>query len=191
MESRRDTLRIIGAIGTTCAFPFSADELYGQHTHPAAGAGAASPAEPFQPKFFTKAEAATLERLTDLIIPPTDTAGASAAGVPQYIDTVVLMNEEHQKRYRAGLEWLDREASRRFGARFVELSEERQVAILTPLCQAADSGKAESLPELFFRSLKNMTADGYYTSQIGLVRELGYSGNTVLARFPEATLREH
>jgi len=31
MANRRESLKIIGAIGTTCAFPFSADELYGQH----------------------------------------------------------------------------------------------------------------------------------------------------------------
>jgi len=33
METRRDTLKIIGAIGTTCAFPFAANDLYGQHQH--------------------------------------------------------------------------------------------------------------------------------------------------------------
>jgi hypothetical protein len=36
-----------------------------------------------------------------------------------------------------------------------------------------------------------MTADGYYTSRVGLVDELGYKGNTVLAAFPECTHPEH
>ena len=33
-ETRRETLKILGAIGATCAFPFPADELYGQHVQP-------------------------------------------------------------------------------------------------------------------------------------------------------------
>ena len=36
-----------------------------------------------------------------------------------------------------------------------------------------------------------MTADGYYTSKIGLRDELGYKGNTVLERFPESSVPEH
>ena len=39
--------------------------------------------------------------------------------------------------------------------------------------------------------MKSMTADGYYTSQIGLVQELGYKGNTVLPSFPACTHPEH
>jgi len=36
-----------------------------------------------------------------------------------------------------------------------------------------------------------MTADGYYTSRAGLVEDLGYLGNQVLAEFPECKLDEH
>ena len=38
MANRRESLKIIGAIGATCAFPFPADELYGQHVHSPAAA---------------------------------------------------------------------------------------------------------------------------------------------------------
>src|SRR6266436_4490891 len=102
MASRRETLKIIGAIGTTCAFPFSADELYGQHVHPPPGAEVHYDA----PKFFTAAEYATISQLADLIIPPTDTPGALAAGVPAYIDYVVNTNQEWRKLFRSGLAWL-------------------------------------------------------------------------------------
>lgn len=189
MDSRRNALKIIGAIGTTCAFPFSADELYGQHAHqshiqiqPAAG--------PYKPKFFTDDEWQTVSRIADLIIPPTDTAGAVAAGAPEYIDYVVNSNPEQQKRYRAGLEWLDRHAKERHGKVFRELTEAHQIELLTPLSDAVDRDKAESAGERFFQAMKSMTADGYYTSQIGLVQELGYKGNTVLSVFPECT-HEH
>jgi hypothetical protein len=43
----------------------------------------------------------------------------------------------------------------------------------------------------FFHALKNLTADGYYTSRIGLMQELGYNGDAVLAAFPQSTIPEH
>jgi hypothetical protein len=52
------------------------------------------------------------------------------------------------------------------------------------------SGGDPRLPARFFRLMKNLTADGYYTSRPGLVEELGYRGNTVLATFPACSVRE-
>lgn len=191
-ESRRDTLKIIGAIGTTCAFPFSADELYGQHAHHPPALAQIQPASgTFKPKFFTSPEFETISRIADLIIPPTDTPGAVAAGAPRYIDDVVSANPEHQKTYRDGLKWLDDNCKKRFEKSFVQLNEKQQIETLTPLSDAVDKNQAKSLGELFFRIIKNMTADGYYTSQAGLVQELGYKGNTVLAKFPECDHPEH
>src|SRR5579859_7438204 len=119
MASRRESLKIIGAIGTTCAFPFSADELYGQHVHPPAAA--AQPTGPYAPKFFSSDEFEVISRVADLIIPPTETPGAIGAGVPRYIDEVVSANPGHKKNFRAGLQWLDAESTRRHGKKFIEL----------------------------------------------------------------------
>lgn len=41
-----------------------------------------------------------------------------------------------------------------------------------------------ALPARFFRLMKNLTADGYYTSRIGLIDELRYVGNTAMLEFP-------
>jgi hypothetical protein len=190
MNTRREGLKIIGAISTTCAFPFSAGELYGQHAHPPLAA-AQAPAGPYTPKSFSAAEFELISRIADLIIPPTDTPGAVAAGVPQYIDLVVQNNPDHLPRFRAGVEWLDRAAMEKFGAAFRSLSTAQQIEILTPLSDALDHERVENAGERFFRLMKSMTADGYYTSRIGLVQELGYKGNTVLPAFPECTHPEH
>jgi hypothetical protein len=177
MQSRREALKIIGAVGVTCAFPFSANELYGQHVHqllPAAPQEG-KPGAPFAPKFFTPAQFLVVSRLSDLIIPPTETPGAAAAG----------------------LQSLDRISQSRFsGSGFLQLTEAQQVEILTSLSEAAEQkrpatetvagGDAE-----FFRAIKNLTADGYYTSRIGLMQELGYNGDAVLAAFPAVTVPEH
>jgi hypothetical protein len=188
--NRRENLKIIGAVGATCAFPFSSDTLYGQHTHPAPGAVQIAPAGPYKPQNFGEQEFAVISRIADLIIPPTNTPGAAAAGVPRYIDEVVTANPGHKARFRAGLKWLD-SAAAKSGKKFLELDEAQQVAILKPLSAAADSGRTQSDGARFFALMKSMTADGYYTSRIGLVDELGYKGNTVLGAFPECNHPEH
>ncbi len=183
METRRENLKIIAAIGATCAFPFSADELFGGQQHVHAYPGPPAPAGPFTPRFFTADEIKLISRIADLIIPPTDTPGAVAAGVPKYIDFLVSGNPAMQKQIRAGLTML--------GTDFLSKTEAEQIATLRPLSDDADAGRipAGSAAEVF-HTLKNLTCDGYYTSQIGLVQELGYSGNTALASF-EGCVHEH
>jgi hypothetical protein len=191
-ETRRETLKILGAIGTTCAFPFSANELYGQHVHSQPAGVAMAPAAPYQPVFFGPTEWDRLGKLADLIIPPTDTPGAVAAGVPQYIDQVLVANAENRGLMRAGLEWIEDRSRELFGESFMKLSEERQIQILRPLSDEVDrhtNQGDEGLAVRFFRSLKNLTADGYYTARAGLVDELGYQGNTMLAQFPACTVK--
>src|SRR5260370_31322319 len=100
MASRRESLKIIGAIGTTCAFPFSADELYGQHVHPPAAAQTAVEGR-YTPKSFSAAEFEVIGQIAERIIPATGTPGAIGAGVPRYIDTVVSANPEHKKSFAA------------------------------------------------------------------------------------------
>jgi gluconate 2-dehydrogenase gamma chain len=190
MANRRESLKIIGAIGATCAFPFSANELYGQHVHSPAAAQTA-PQGPYRPRSFTAPEFETVSQVAERIIPATDTPGAIGAGVPQYIDHVVSTNPEHKRRFQAGFTWIGKESRRRFRKKFVELSEAQQVELLTPLSEAVDAGREPGAGEKFFGLMKRLAADGYYTSQAGLVQELGYKGNTVLEKFPACEMPEH
>ncbi|MBS1823973.1 MAG: gluconate 2-dehydrogenase subunit 3 family protein [Acidobacteria bacterium] len=204
MAERRDTLKIIGAIGTTCAFPFSADELYGQHDH---GAAMAPPAVITKPVYFTETEFATVSALADTIIPATDTPGAVQAGVPGYIDYVVNSSANWKKLFREGLAWLDEQCTAKHGKPFRELNEAQKEKVVAPLCKAADAVrpartvartaraaadplKNASMEVRFFKAFKSMTADGYFTSKPGLVDTLGYKGNTVMGEFPSCE-REH
>lgn len=205
MKDRRETLKIVGAIGSTCAFPFAANELYGQQELPHAGHApqVKAAALPSTPSFFTPAEFAVVTRLADLIIPATSTPGAVAAGVPLYIDMVVGKNPQAQKLYRAGLAWMDKDCRARLGKTFIDLDEAQQIAYLTPLCNAVDAevdapagagmatrGRTRPPGVALFKAVKSMTADGFYTSKEGLIDELGYRGNSVLAEFPACT-HEH
>ena len=188
-SDRRSLLKIFGAIGATCAYPFASDELYGQSTEAATMPGHGHPPPPqpadAQPHFFNKTDFATISRIADLIVPPTDSPGAIASGVPSYIDLVIARDLDQQLVMADGLRWLDAEAAGRSGKAFIELDEEQQLGILEPLCEAADErdGMARGRNVQFFALIKNLTADGYYTSHAGLIEELGYQGNTALPSF--------
>ncbi len=187
-SDRRTLLKIIGAIGATCAYPFPGDELLGQttHEHPQPVSRSAS-------RFFHDEDFRTISRIADLIIPETDSPGAISAGVPEYIDMVVARSVEQQALMSDGLRWLDSEAMRTAGVKFIALTEAQQLAVLQPLCAAADehAGTTQQPRNVqFFALVKGLTADGYYTSKIGLMDELGYKGNMARDSFP-ACVPEH
>lgn len=171
-SDRRSILKIIGAIGATCAPPFAGDELYAE-----------TPQQPKAARFFNERDYATISRIADLIIPQTDTPGAVGAGVPEYIDQAVSRNTDYQLLVSDGLRWLDAQAE----GKFMDLSEEKQLAILQPLCDAYDNKQGRYVRSVqFFSLIKNLTADGYYTSQVGLMKELGYK-NSMLPSYPGCT----
>jgi len=186
---RREALKIIGAIGTSCVFSFPAAELYGQHAQHEGALHQIAAAAPAVPKVFTRDEFDLLSVLTDLIIPPTDTPGASEAGVPAYIDYVVSQNSGRLTVLREGFALLDAAAARRYSRKFMELQQAERIGILQPLSDAVDARQRLGDADVeFFRALKNLTADGYYTSQAGLVKELGYTGNSLHAKFAECEI---
>jgi gluconate 2-dehydrogenase gamma chain len=195
-SDRRSLLKIFGAIGATCAYPFASDEFYGQ-TAPAEGQTApphvhpAPPPQQVTPRFFNESDFKMISRIADLIIPETDTPGAIGAGVPEYIDLVISRNTDQQFAMADGLRWLDSEANRIAGKKFIDLTEDQQLSLLKPLCEAFDADPNNPARDVqFFSLMKNLTADGYYTSKIGLIDELGYKGNMALMSFPDC-VHEH
>lgn len=174
-EPRRDALKIIGAIGSTCLFPFQADELYGQHEHAAESAKPA--AVPAKPLFFQNSEMKLLAAFVDVIIPATDTPSASQAGVPAYIDYVASRNAKVGATLRGGLRTLSRK-------RFARMDPEAREKLAAEWCESAEQAKRKGPDETFWVTVKNLTADGYYTSKPGMRDELGYKGNQALEAFP-------
>jgi hypothetical protein len=168
MKTRRDALLSLAA---ATSLP-----VLGQHQH----SESSTPPPPTAPKYFSAADFRTVTALVDLILPRSETPGASDAGVHFYIDDAVNGKPELRETFRAGLDWLNREAHKEDGRGFADLTVERQTAILT---KASDG--------LFFKVAKDLTIDGYYSSKEGLVQELGWHGNTFLADFPGCTHPEH
>ena len=176
---RRDALKIIGAIGATCLFPFQADELYGQHEHLEGKAAV------YTRKFFSQEEFQMLAALVDEIIPATDTPSASQADVPAYIDYVATKNAALANVCRGGLSML---AKKKFG----RMNSTAKTKFLTKLCNSAEVAKKKGDDQKFWIAIKSLTADGYYTSKAGIREELGYKGNSVLESFPNCeVVSEH
>ncbi len=91
------------------------------------------PKKPRQAKFFNKEEFETLETLTELIIPRTDTPGARDVGVAYIIDERVPRIERIHNEWREGLALLNRPS------RFVSLSAAEQVELLTRISQETNT----------------------------------------------------
>jgi glucoside 3-dehydrogenase (cytochrome c) hitch-hiker subunit len=193
-RGRRDALKaIVAGAGGLSALPILGQAQPAQAAQHELAATAAEADATWKPDFFDEHQNETIITLTDLIIPQTDTPGAKAALVNRYLDLKYHEEEpEKQKELINGLAWLDGRSLSRHSKPFVRLSEAEQIAMLEPLADPRNSNP-EDLPGVeFFQLIKELTIFGYYTSEIGLDRELQYAGDTYNASFPEAcTHPEH
>jgi len=121
----------------------------------------------YHPQFFTEAEYAMVERLADIIIPNDGTPGAKDAGVAEFIDFMVASDPEVQYGFRTGITWLNAQAERTNGKRFVELTPEQQTSLLEPLGFKDKARPGEEDGVRFFRMMREYTVTGFYTSEIG------------------------
>lgn len=185
--SRRSILKSL-TIGTFAGsvlhvIPIEAAE----HVHKMVAAEkAAAPAGVYTPKFFPAGQYKTLQALCQLIIPAdADSGGAIEAGAPEFIDLITSENDEYQLRLGGGIMWLDENCTDRFGNSFLACSLDQQKQMLDLIAFARSANYDPSLEPgiAFFSFLRNLTADGFFTSKIG-IEYLGYQGNTYLLEFP-------
>lgn len=176
--TRRTALRTLGAgAGAAVLLPWLSDagllaftELQRRNAPPA-------------PRALAAARFATLETLVDALIPADDRSpGAREARVADYIDLLLSeANETLAADWSAGLDALDAEGVSRFGQPFAGLDAASIDAVMS------DLARNESAPvrpvDHFFLMAKHATIRGYYTSEIGIHKELQYKGNRAIAEF--------
>lgn len=127
--------------------------------------------------FFTAHEMDTITILADIIIPKDEVSGsASEAGVPDFIEFIVKDMPQHKTPMRGGLRWLDIESSKRFQKAFKDCSKQQQVAIVDDIAYPEKAKPEMKQGVAFFNLMRNLTATGFYTSEIG-VKDIGYVGN--------------
>jgi gluconate 2-dehydrogenase gamma chain len=140
----------------------------------------------YAPKYFQPHEYKTLQALCETILPAdADSGGAIEAGAPEFIDLLTSENEEYQRRLGGGMLWLDSACTDRYGSAYLECTAAQQKEILDRIAYRKNADEDESLGQgvEFFSLLRGMTADGFFTSKIG-IQYVGYIGNTYLMEFP-------
>jgi gluconate 2-dehydrogenase gamma chain len=170
---RREVLRVLALAAAASEFPgFSRWALacgHGETETPRARP------EHYTPQFFTAHEYATVERLSDMILPSDGSPGAADAGVSEFIDFMVASDPSIQYKFRYGLTWLDAQADRLYGRSFVKLDATKQEDILDHLAYKQKFRAGEEEGRDFFKLVRDYTMMGFYTSKAGL-QELAYPG---------------
>ncbi len=178
---RREILRILTLAAGAAAFPgFSKWSFACGHIH-----SALTPIRPavYRPLFFTAAEYAMIERLTDIIIPTDSTPGAHEAGVSEFIDLMVSRDSDLQQQFRTGLSWLNSHSQANSSKAFLSLNPDQQVTLLESLAYKKKFRPGEERGRTFFGLIREYTVMGFYTSEIGL-KELDFPGLKFYAESP-------
>jgi len=182
--SRRDVLKSLamGAAATSVLRTIPAQAAEYAH-HMVAAEKAAT--KVYAPKFFAAHEYKTLQTLCQTIIPAdSDSGGAIEAGAPEFIDLLTSENPEYQVKLSGGLMWLDGTCSDRYGKVYLDCTPPQQNEILDQIAYRNNAMADPSLSQgvEFFSFLRNLTTDGFFTSEIG-IKYLGYIGSTFLKEF--------
>src|SRR6266404_3434147 len=124
--------------------------------------------------------------MAELILPKTDTPGATDVGATNFIDLMLTEWYDEQDRtcFLNGLAEVDLRTQALFGKNFVDGSPDQQAEILTWLGQKM-SAEAESLPRQrgrsspassrnFYSMFRRLTLTAYYTSEAGATAELHF-----------------
>jgi hypothetical protein len=133
-----------------------------------------SPPNPFR---LSKPAVKLLQDLMDIILPAdAHSPGARAARTGDFGDWMLAHSSAAvQQRWREDLKWAAAQAS----------AAEAIVGV------APNESNPTTEAERFFIRLKSMTVDGFYTSEIGLQKDLGYVGNQYFVKYEGCTHPDH
>ena len=171
--NRRELCRVVGtAVASPALSRLSREELW------AVGRRAHARAPGYVFRVLDPHQAETVETIAELIIPETDTPGARAARLPEFIDLLLAewAPDDDKKVFLDGLADVDARARAVSAADFLGASTAQRVAILTALdteAQEARKAKSDGKPH-FFDHMKFVTVYGYCTSEAGATAELHY-----------------
>ncbi|MGH7494790.1 MAG: gluconate 2-dehydrogenase subunit 3 family protein [bacterium] len=135
------------------------------------------PKTPWAPRALNAEQDKIVTIIADMIIPATDTPGAQAVQVNQFMDLLLAewFKPEDRDRFMAGFSELDARCRKLCNKRFLEASPEERAELLTKLdAEAIEARLADAKDTPFFGMLKGMTLAGYYTSEVGMTQELHY-----------------
>ena len=186
-------LKALAAAPAAAGFAWT--EAEAQEAHHKAQAARKTTAKPsaFKPKFFTPHEYATVLVLVDLIIPKDDRSGsATDAGVPEFMDFMMVDQPARQTAMRGGLAWIDRECIQRYDKPFLDCSATERTAVLDDISWPQKAKPGMSHGVAFFTSFRDLTASGFWTTKMGMA-DLQYMGNVFVPEWkgcPDAAMKK-
>jgi hypothetical protein len=128
---------------------------------------------------FTAADIALLDEIGETIIPTTNTPGAKAAKIGEFMVMMVndCYDDAHHAAFRAGLPAVQAASRAKFGHDFMAATPAERTALLNELDaeqRKHQATKAKDAPAHYFRMMRQLTLAGYFTSEIGATQALNY-----------------
>ena len=146
----------------------------GGETDLTAGGGVAnvlSTRQGSEARCYTSEEDALVKRISDLIIPRTETPGAVDANVPGYMDGLMTdwANNETKNAHRTALRQIKVELDRRASGNFLEASgsEAEQSLVSFDAAAFAEDGDASG-----YKRVKGYVSQSYFATEDGATEEL-------------------
>jgi Gluconate 2-dehydrogenase subunit 3 len=175
---RRDVLKLLGTAAAVSALPHEL-WVFGRTLQSQMATGTAL-------RTLDAHQNATVIAIAEKIIPQTDTPGAKATRVNEFIDLILTewYAPEETQRFLQGLASVDARSHEQFSKHFVSCTESQQAQILTALdgdiaAERAlkkpgnDDHEQHERPQHFFYMMKQLTVVGYCTSEAG-AQAVGY-----------------
>ncbi|HEV7837170.1 MAG TPA: gluconate 2-dehydrogenase subunit 3 family protein [Gemmatimonadaceae bacterium] len=191
--SRRDAVQLLAALPFAAIMSWPTAEQERVRNFVDAALKSTSEGTAYAPKFFTAAEFRTAGILADMIIPRDERSGnASDAGVPEFMDFMMIDRPNNQKWMRDGLAWLNAQSNTRFGKPFADATETQREAIVNDIAWPARAPASMTDGVSFFNRFRDLTSSGFWSSQIG-VKDLQYKGNVFVPEWngcPPAALNK-
>ena len=187
---RREALRLLGAATIGPRFlhwepDALIDGMRDQMAH-ARRPHAPRPAGPYRFQALNAHQRETVAELSEMIIPATDTPGAKAGKVDEFIDIILAewSTDADRAAFVDGLADLDAAVMRQFKCVFLDATMDQRIVILRMLdseltvqrtARAAwKPGTGERPPDqrqLFWHQVRSLTVSGYYSSEVGYTLE--------------------
>jgi hypothetical protein len=139
------------------------------------------------PLTCSAAQRRTATTLCDVIVPADDhSPSASSLGVVDFIDEWISAPYPAHIRDRQlvlfGLQWMDAQSKRRFGADFSSIADVQRRVICDDICYVPKATARYARAAKFFARYRDLTAGGFCTTPAGRA-DLGYVGNAALTQF--------
>lgn len=130
-------------------------------------------------ELFTQSDIALLDEIGETIIPATDTPGAKAVGVGNFMAMMLpdCYSERNQENFRKGLDKIRNDFNNEFAHSFMEAEPEERQHFLQKLdaeIPSYDETKTKNDPDHYFRIMKELTLLGYFTSKAGCTQARRY-----------------